>query len=245
MAKLVLKYEAAVLKEIPLKQASITIGRTPGNDLVIDNLAVSGHHAKVYYDGEKFVLEDLNSLNGTFVNSQRVRKSFLKHGDEVLIGKHTLVYEDEGAPPPQPQPVAEDRTQPVAKLEQTVVLDTKKRREFLQKATVLAEGGASPSATERVACLIILAGKTDEREYILTPKLAMIGKSPMAFIKLSGWFAPDVAAVINRRDDGYQIAPSGKNVPKVNGQSVTAPQTLREGDIIEVHKLKMQFGYRE
>jgi hypothetical protein len=244
MAKLILKYEAAVLKDIPLTGTAITIGRTPGNDLVIDNLAVSGHHAKIYFETDKFVLEDLNSLNGTFVNNQRVRKSYLKNGDEVLIGKHTLVYQDEGALPEPAQPTME-RTMPVAKLEQTMVLDTKKRRDFLQKATTVAEGGASPSALEKVACLIVLAGKTDQNEYILTSKLAMIGKSPMASVKLKGWFAPDVAAVINKRDNGYQIAPSGKNAAKVNGQTIVGPQELHEGDMIEVAGIKMQFNYRE
>ena len=245
MAKLILKYEAAVLKEIPLKQAAITIGRTPGNDLVIDNLAVSGHHAKIFFETDKFVLEDLNSLNGTFVNNQRVRKSFLKNGDEVLIGKHTLIYQDEGGAPPEKLEEAADRTVPVAKLDQTVVLDTRKRRDFLQKATTVAEGGSSPSAVERVACLIVLSGKTDQNEYILTSKLAMIGKSPMASVKLKGWFAPDVAAVINKREGGYQLAPSGKNAAKINGQTIAGPQELREGDMIEVAGIKVQFNYRE
>jgi pSer/pThr/pTyr-binding forkhead associated (FHA) protein len=244
MAKLILKYEAAVLKEIPLKGATLTIGRTPANDVTIDNLAVSGHHAKVSFDADKFVLEDLNSLNGTFVNNQRIRKSYLKNGDEILIGKHTLVFVDEGgAAPEKTEPMA-DRTLPVAKLEETMVLDTKKRREFLQKATSVAEG-VSPTAVEKIACLNVLSGKTDQHEYILTSKLAMIGKSPMASVKLKGWFAPDVAAVINRREGIFQIAPSGKSDTKVNGKSVSGPQELKEGDLIEVAGVKMQFGYRE
>ncbi len=245
MAKLILKYEQAVLKEIPLKQASLTIGRTPGNDLVIDNLAVSGHHAKIFFETDKFVLEDLNSLNGTFVNNQRVRKSFLKNGDEVLIGKHSLIYQDEGGVVAEKIEAAADRTMPVAKLDQTMVLDTKKRREFLQQATTVAEGGASPTAVEKVACLIVLAGKTDQSEYILTSKLAMIGKSPMASVKLKGWFAPDVAAVINKRETSYQISPSGKSATKLNDQTITGPQELKEGDIIEVAGIKLQFNYRE
>ncbi len=245
MARLILKYEAAVLKEIPLKQAALTIGRTPGNDLVIDNLAVSGHHAKVYFEGDCFVVEDLNSLNGTFVNSQRVRKIPLKNGDQVLIGKHSLIFVDEGGAPPGPPTPAAERAAPVAKLEETVVLDTKKRREFLQKATVLAEGGASPAAVEKVATLVVLSGKTDQNEYILTSKLAMIGKSPMASVKLKGWFAPDVAAVINKREAGYQLSPSGKGSPKVNGVAISGPCDLNEGDLIEVAGVKMQFGFRE
>jgi len=249
MAKLILKYESAVLKEIPLKGQAISIGRTPGNDLVIDNLAVSGHHAKVYFETDKFVLEDLNSLNGTFVNNQRVRKSYLKHGDEVLIGKHTLVFFDEGGASVAEAAAAAaahaDRTMPIAKLDETVVLDTRKRREFLQKATSVATEGASAAAVEKVACLTVLSGKTDQGEYILTSKLAMIGKSPMASVKLKGWFAPDVAAVINRRETGYQISASGKNTVKINGQTLAGSYDLREGDLIDVAGIKLQFNFRE
>ena len=245
MAKIILKYEAAVLKEIPLKQATLSIGRTAANDLPIDNLAVSGHHAKIYYEGDKFVLEDLNSLNGTFVNNQRIRKSFLKNGDEVLIGKHTLVYMDEGGAPPPPPTVAADATMPMAKMEETMVLDTKKRREMLQKATVVATDGSSAApAAEKVGSLTVLEGKTDNKEYILTGRLSMIGKSDQATIKLKGWFAPAVAAVINRKESGYTVSPSGSET-KVNGQATQGVRDLKEGDIIEVAGTKLQFYYRE
>ncbi len=240
MAKLILKYETSVLKEIPLKQASITIGRTPANDVVIDNLAVSGHHAKVSFETDKFVLEDLNSLNGTFINNQRVRRSYLKNGDEILIGKHTLTFQDESGAPPQELEPATERTLPVAKLDQTVVLDTRKRREFLQQA-----GSAAAGIVQKVGCLTVLSGKTEQNEYLLTSKLSMIGKSPMASVKLKGWFAPDVAAVINKREGSYQIAPSGKGGAKVNGQSISGPLDLKDGDLIEVAGVKMQFTYRE
>src|ERR1022692_3349114 len=245
MAKIILKYEAAVLKEIPLKQATLSIGRTAANDLPIDNLAVSGHHAKIYLEADKFVLEDLNSLNGTFVNNQRIRKSFLKNGDEVLIGKHTLVYMDEGGAPPPPPELAADRTMPMAKMEETMVLDTKKRREMLQKATVVATDGASAApAAEKVGSLTVLSGKTDSNEYILTGRLSMIGKSDQATIRLKGWFAPQVAAVVNRKESGYTISPSGTET-KVNGQVTQGVRDLKEGDIIEVAGVKLQFYYRE
>jgi pSer/pThr/pTyr-binding forkhead associated (FHA) protein len=244
MAKVILKYEAAVLKEIPLKQGTLTIGRTAANDLPIDNLAVSGHHAKISYEGDKFVLEDLNSLNGTFVNNQRVRKSSLKHGDEILIGKHTLVYNDEGGAPVEKPATDSERTQPMAKLEETMVLDTKKRREMLQKATVVATEGASATNAERIGTLTVLSGKTDQKEYILTGRLAMIGKSDQATIRLKGWFAPQVAAVINRKEGGYSLSPSGGDA-KVNGEKLNAARDLKESDIIEVAGVKLQFFFRE
>lgn len=246
MAKLILKYEAAVLKEIPLQKGTLTIGRTPGNDVVIDNLAVSGQHARLILEQDHFLIEDMNSLNGTFLNNQRIRKSALKDGDEILIGKHTLIFRGEGGEVPKADPITE-RTQPVNPIaEETVVLDTKKRREFLAKATTIATEGVSPSAKEKIGCLTVLSGNTDQREYILTSKLSVIGKSDMASVKLKGWFKPKVAAIINRKEGRYNISPSDKaGAAKVNAQPLTAPRDLNEGDMIEVSGVKMQFYFRE
>ena len=96
MAKLYLKFEQAVLKEFELAEGVVTIGRLPDNRIQVDNLAVSGHHAKIYWETDHYTLEDNNSLNGTFVNNRRVSKTVLKDGDEVLIGKHTVLFKDEG-----------------------------------------------------------------------------------------------------------------------------------------------------
>ena len=245
MAKLILKYEAAILKEIPLTQASFTIGRVPGNDLVIDNLAVSGQHAKIFFETDKFALEDLNSLNGTFVNNQRVCKIFLNNGDQVVIGKHTLLFQDEGGPRPAPLEASGESADSVAKLEQTVVLDTRKQREMMQQTGTLTGGGVPLAGVAKVGCLTVLSGKTDRTEYLLSGKLSMIGKSAMASVKLKGWFAPAVAAVINKREASYQIAPSGKGGAKINGQALAGPQDLREGDLLEIGGVKLQFTYRE
>ena len=247
MAKVILKFDATVKKEIPLVKATLSIGRTPDNDVVIDNPAVSGHHARILVDGDHFQVEDMNSLNGTFVNSQRIRKSPLKDGDEILVGKHTLVFQGGGSLPQIPPAADGERTQPLKPLsEQTVVLDTKARREFLAKATSVATEGVSPSAQEKIGCLTVIAGKSPQPEYILTSKLSVIGKSEMASVKIKGWFAPKVAAVINRKPGGYSIAPSDKiGATKVNSQPLTASRELQEGDVIEVSRVKLQFYFRE
>ena len=73
MSRLVLKFESAALKEVPLGTRPVTIGRAPDNDIPIDNLAVSNYHARVYVEAGSLVVEDLNSLNGSFPerNSRR------------------------------------------------------------------------------------------------------------------------------------------------------------------------------
>ena len=222
MAKLFLKFEGSVLKEVPLSQNPITIGRLPDNVIQIDNLAVSGHHAKIYWDAGKYVVEDNNSLNGTYINNIRVSRQTLKDGDDLVIGKHTISFKDEGFTllSAQRTAVPQNVPPPMAKLESTVMLDTKQMKERLaappptgsSQGLGLASAGParqSPTATpDRIGTLTVLNGKTDEREYLLTSKMSVIGKSDMASIKLKGWFAPNMAAIISKRDTGYFIAAS-------------------------------------
>ena len=258
MAKLILKYEAAILKEVDVGTQPVSIGRAPDNDLHVDNLAVSSHHARIFNDSGKLVVEDMNSLNGTFVNSQRVTRATLKPGDVVSVGKHSIEVRGEADPvATTPGPAAPSKPAP-PKLQETMVLDTKKRRELL--AAAMASGGAAAGAEgtqqaapaapprARIAWLTVMEGSTDQNEYPLSAKLTVIGKSPMATVKMRGWFAPKVAAQINKKDDGFYIG-TGDKVPRVNGVPITGPQKLNEGDVIELEhflgKVKLSFAFRE
>jgi predicted component of type VI protein secretion system len=98
MSKLTLQYEDTVLREFTA-DSGLTIGRLPDNVVVVDNPAVSGRHARVVREGDQVVLEDLSSTNGTFVNGRAVTRHVLQHGDEVLVGKHELVFDRSGAAP--------------------------------------------------------------------------------------------------------------------------------------------------
>ncbi len=253
MAKLYLKFEQAVLKEFSLTQGVVTIGRLPDNLIQVDNLAVSGHHAKIYWEADHYVLEDNNSLNGTFVNNRRVSRAILKDGDEVLIGKHVLCFKDEwheDAPGAKGQTV--DKTLPmVPTLDATVVLDTKKAKDMLAHQPAPAPGdtgaAAAPAhAKERIGILNVMDGKTDQKQYTLTGKLTVIGKSDMASIKLKGWFAPKVAAVINKRENRYFVAASERDVKvKINGQEIAGQHEMSDGDIIEVAGVKLTFAFSD
>jgi pSer/pThr/pTyr-binding forkhead associated (FHA) protein len=237
MAKLYLKFEQSVLKEYELRDSStVTIGRLPDNNVQIDNLAVSGHHARVVWEVDHFVLEDSNSLNGTFVNNRRITRAALKHGDLILIGKHTLSFEEEGRVAPPAQAAAA----PLPQMNSTVVLDTRRAKEMF------AQPGAAAGANERTGHLVVVDGKTDQPEYHLTGKLTVIGKSDMASIKLTGWFAPKVAAVINKNDGKYYLTASEKDVKvSVNDEEVTGRRELNDGDVIQVAKVKLTFSYTD
>ena len=266
MAKLVLKFEQSVLKEVAIGDRPVTIGRLPDNDIQIDNLAVSSHHARVFKDGNNVVVEDLNSLNGTFVNNQRITKTTLKTGDAILIGKHHIELQESAAGEPV-APAAPKAAAP--KIEETVMLDSKRRKELLEaalaaqaaagggqvptaapSATPSAAKGAAPTAAPRakVPSLLVTKGSTDQKEYLLSGRLTVIGKSDMATVKIKGFFArlfaPDVAAQINKRDDGFYLAKAGQT-PKVNGSPITGPTKLNEGDTIEVSGLILNFAYRD
>ena len=93
MSRLVLKFERASLKDVPLGTRPVTIGRAPDNDIHIDNLSVSNYHARVYVEAGSLVVEDLNSLNGSFLNDIRVERAMLKDGDTILIGKHEILVD--------------------------------------------------------------------------------------------------------------------------------------------------------
>jgi len=262
MAKLFLKFEDAVLKELSLSQNVVTIGRLPDNTVQIDNLAVSGHHAKIYWDAGRYVIEDNNSLNGTYVNNTRVTRQALKDGDDVGVGKHTLAFKDEGFTQLSAQRVTapEKTAPPVPKLESTVMLDTKQMKERLAGTSASSSSGspqslgltsagpakmAAPGA-EKIGVLTVEEGKTDQNEYLLTSKMSVIGKSEMASIKLKGWFAPRMAAIISKRDAGYFIAASEQKIKvKINGEEIVGQKPLSEGDTIEVAGITMGFRFQE
>jgi hypothetical protein len=187
------------------------------------------------------VVEDLNSLNGTFVNDQRIERATLRDGDSVVIGKHTLLV-DQGRDTALPLDAGRKAQAP--KVNETVVLDTKKRREMLQLASSLGERSQLAPERLRVPTLVVLAGRTDQKEYLLSSKLTVIGKSKMATVRLRGWFKPQVAAQINQREDGYYLG-RGRCVPRVNGQPIAGPTRLNHGDLIEVDGVRLNFLYHD
>lgn len=69
-----------------------TIGRHPDSDFFLDDVTVSRRHAEVRHDAGQFVLKDNGSLNGTYVNGERVETCDLHHGDEIRIGKYVIVF---------------------------------------------------------------------------------------------------------------------------------------------------------
>ena len=97
MPKLIVSIDGVVIKEVQLTKDRTTLGRRPYNDIVIDNLAVSGEHAVVLMVGHEVHLEDLNSTNGTYINGKAARKQILQNNDLVEVGKYKLKFINEAA----------------------------------------------------------------------------------------------------------------------------------------------------
>jgi pSer/pThr/pTyr-binding forkhead associated (FHA) protein len=225
MDKLILNFKESTLKEYPMDKDSFTIGRKPENDIQIDNPVVSGKHARIFKEGRKVVLEDLGSTNGTFVNKKKISKCELKHKDIVFIGKHTIVFLSD-------DPVAQLEASAAEEddLDATMVLQTKAHAKMT---------GASKAG---LGGLTVIDGTADKPEYELTARLSTIGKAETSTVKIKGLLAPKTAALINRGNNGYVIAPPGSGGKvSVNGQGLTGRRPLKDGDVIELYGVKLQF----
>jgi len=97
MAKFTVYFNGECINTFELDEPVFFIGRLPENAISIANMGVSRRHAKIEEDADRqYVITDLNSLNGTYVNGKRIKKSNLNSGDKIAIGKYTILYEDAG-----------------------------------------------------------------------------------------------------------------------------------------------------
>ena len=237
MAKLILTFNKQVIKEYPFTKDSITMGRQEDNTIVIDNLAVSGYHAKIDKLGGEYILTDLQSTNGTFVNDEKVVSHKLAHGDNIVIGKHVILFvatekeklEGEG----------KDKKLP---LDKTMLLDTAKQRELLAKQKVVPSVAKIP---EKIG-VISFIDDSGLGEIELTKKLTKIGKAETSEIKLSGLFMGATSATISRRPSGYALSfAGGMTKLRVNGVVVKDSVPLNDFDTIEIGSFKFQFYQKE
>lgn len=92
MPKMIVSIDGVVIKEVQLTKDRTTLGRRPYNDIVIDNLAVSGEHAVLQMMGNEVYIEDLNSTNGTYINGKAIKKQLMQGGDTIDIGKYQIKF---------------------------------------------------------------------------------------------------------------------------------------------------------
>jgi len=231
--KLVLRFKDVIVQEYPLDSEETTIGRKPNNTIEIDNLAVSGLHARVLQIGNKAILEDMGSTNGTLINNKPVRKHVLKHGDVIAIGKHTLAFVDINAIDTPQEPVSDVEDD----MDKTMIISAKDREAML---------GASPSLDTPqmpLAAVQVIMGTQAGKNFDLTSSITSIGKGDICKIQVKGLTVGKQAAIITRRPNGYHLAYlEGFSKVKVNGVAVgNEPITIKDGAIIELGDMKMEF----
>jgi pSer/pThr/pTyr-binding forkhead associated (FHA) protein len=231
MPKMIVSIDGVVIKEVQLTKDRTTLGRRPYNDIVIDNLAVSGEHAVLQMTGNEVYLEDLNSTNGTYVNGKAVKKQLLQNNDTVEIGKYKIKYINEVAGPT---------------FEKTMVIKAGAVMPPMQapaKPPVGAPGAASVPASASAAqaadlgqaaisaAIKVLSGAAAGREVPLVKVVTTIGKPGVA------------VAAITKRPHGFVVAHvEGTNKPTLNGAAIGAdPVTLKNGDLLELAGTQMQF----
>ncbi len=221
MAKLLLLLDGVVLRHTSLNKERTTIGRRQANDLVIDNLGVSGEHAVISRRGEDYYLEDLNSTNGTIVNGEPITKHILQFGDSIEIGKYELRFVADSASGANGDVADADMpTSPGLQL-------------GLAPSTVPARPSDRPAmaASSQRARLRILFGAKAGRELELKRALTKLGRTGYQVV------------VVTRRPTGYFISHvEGDVFPTVNGRDIgSAAHILKNGDLIEVAGVTMEF----
>jgi len=242
MAKLIVRFDQRQLQECVVGVDPVTIGRAPHNKLVIDNPAVSGRHARVVREGDHYVIEDLKSTNGTFVNDKPIDRRTLREGDVVLVGKHSLLFSLEGGGDAvEAQPVEEQGAG-------TMMLDALPRQALLEnagqerppKSPPVIPKTTLPTLPQRIGSVRVISGKSDQSHYSLLAMTTIIGKAGNAQIKTKGWFKPKLSAAIARKADGFTVSSMGATVT-LNGRKIGGRQDLRDGDRIEVSGLTLEF----
>ena len=220
MPKMIVSIDGVVIKEVQLTKERTMLGRRPYNDIVIDNLAVSGEHAVMHMTEHEVEVEDLGSTNGTYVNGKAIKRQVLRNGDTIEVGKYkirflqeeedggyekTMIFKPGMVPPPlAPRPAA---------------------------ATAPAAAPATASAAPLSAVIRVLSGAAAGREVALTKVVTTIGKPGVA------------VASITRRHHGFVLAHvEGPDTPMHNGARIgQAPVPLHTGDMLELAGTEMQF----
>ena len=259
MPNLLLQLKNKILAEYPLKAgASLTIGRRDTNDVVIEDPAVSGHHAKIDCLEDRFVLIDLQSKNGSFVNEQLVNSHWLKHEDVITIGEHSLIFNYD-----EKERVSEDNSDD---FDETQAMNTTQHRKMMIKSNPTksinvvrfwdrsqnrgkvkdveppaSEPRIESPKEEPVGVLNYLAGGIGQIKLIR--QITTIGKDPTSDIEVTGLLMGSTAATISKTAEGFCFKHIG-GMPRarVNDQPVKKSTILKDQDIIEIGSARLQFS---
>ena len=266
-AKLILSMDGADLQEYQLDKERVTIGRKAHNDIVINNLAVSGVHAAIITILHDSFLEDLESTNGLTVNGAATKKHFLQNNDVIEIGKYALKY------------VSDRTTQTTATdFEKTMMMRApvstapQVSEKFGDTGHFRLEQGELTTGTARInmsapeyAVPARVAPATVAPAPVAPAPIAPAATPPQTLAAVQILNGPNAGkgldlvkslttlgkpgvqvAVLTRRPHGFFITHvEGVVFPLVNGQTLgEQPHQLKDHDVIELAGVKMEFYFK-
>lgn len=221
MAKLTVMFGADPQSEHSLDKDSMKVGRAMDCDIVVDNLGVSRHHCTIVKEGEGWAVVDGGSNNGTYVGGTKIQKQVLKHGDRIVLGKHSLVFDAHGYA--SMNAVASAKKGPGAMGGEMTM--------FVDQAQ-LAKAMASEVGGKRMA----LALKQGGRDVVvpLLKEETSLGAADSVDIPAKGFLVKPIQAKVVKSQAGHRVvAMGGWRAVKVNGQKV-ADAPLKQGDVITI-----------
>ena len=228
MPKMIVSIDGVVIKEVEISQERTTLGRRPYNDIVIDNLAVSGEHAVVHLHAASGIVEveDIGSTNGTYVNGKAVQRQALRNGDTIEIGKYKVRFlsEEENHNYEKTMVFKPGMVPPRAA---AAAVQTPTSAPMPMPPTPMPPHATPP----QMAAIRVLSGAAAGREVLLTKVVTTTGKPGVA------------VASITRRHHGFVLAHvEGPEMPALNGAAIgSEPVTLKNGDHLELAGTTMQF----
>ena len=212
-----------------LAKGELTIGRNPGNDILIENAGVSRRHAVLKWSGDRATVEDLGSANGTFLNGRKVSRHELRDGDEITIVKHRMIFrlpKEGGAPKVEaPESIGQ----------KTMFIDPA----AIAQATA---GRPSPRAEASTPVLRPRLLLPDLKKFPLESGEVSLGSGADCHIQLTGMFVARVhARILPQKEGQYKlIHVAGLAGTRVNGEKISE-HILKHGDEIEIGKHKLLF----
>jgi pSer/pThr/pTyr-binding forkhead associated (FHA) protein len=260
MVKFMVFYEGKPLNTYVLDEPVITIGRLPENTISIANMGVSRRHLRIEEDYDrKYVLTDLNSLNGSTVNGKRIKKVRLNSGDKITIGKFTIIYEeiaagadpaaDTGMARPAPAPgVPYEEQAPQAqpdKRSDTGAFSKPKDLPHPAPSEDVEEHGRTqkvPAASEEEGEKIPMLIETAKHlSYVLDKQYMTLGSGDSDDIPVTGFMVSEQQAFLELTEEGWRVGTNkmmGKL--KVNGRAIKTG-LLRHKDRIDVGSTSFRY----
>lgn len=220
-----------LMDQIEFNEGTLTIGRDSNSDITIDNAGVSALHATIEKQGGSFVLVDNDSTNGVFVNGDRIERHTLKYWDEIQIYNYVLKFMAVGGLQETADPdMAQDGESGQALTMEVNISDV---QDLLKLR-----------AQKKRAYVEVHPPRGDQSRFALKAVNFRIGKSGQSDLRIPGWFAPKLAAEIQRQADGYYLVPHKRGQVIVNGKRAGETTKLVDGDTFYVRNLSMSFFHR-